>query len=96
MCHHRHFNLSDSPRIFPGPPNNLFPYVAQVAVGLRDKLSVFGGDFETEDGTGCRDYVHVMDLGKEAAWKLDGNNLTLLQRRVMWLPWRIFWVEREG
>ena len=42
----------------------MFPYVAQVAVGLRDKLSVFGGDFETEDGTGCRDYVHVMDLGR--------------------------------
>ena len=43
----------------------MFPYVAQVAVGLRDKLSVFGGDFETEDGTGCRDFVHVMDLGRE-------------------------------
>ena len=53
-----------SARLFPGTPSNLFPYVAQVAVGLREKLSVFGGDFETEDGTGCRDYVHVMDLGR--------------------------------
>ena len=59
--------IAESVRSFPGVPNNLFPYVAQVAVGLRDKLSVFGGDFETEDGTGCRDYVHVMDLGREGA-----------------------------
>ena len=43
----------------------MFPFVAQVAVGMRDKLAVFGGDFETKDGTGCRDYVHVMDLGEE-------------------------------
>ena len=48
-----------------GPPNNLFPFVAQVAVGIRAKLAVFGGDFETKDGTGCRDYVHVMDLGAD-------------------------------
>ena len=39
--------------------------MAQVAVGIRDKLHVFGGDFETKDGTGCRDYVHVMDLGAD-------------------------------
>jgi len=43
-------------------PNNLLPYVAQVAVGRRDKLSVFGGDYDTEDGTGVRDYIHVEDL----------------------------------
>ena len=49
----------------------MFPYVAQVAVGLRDKLSVFGGDFETEDGTGCRDYVHVMDLAQGHVAALD-------------------------
>ena len=36
--------------------------MAQVAVGLREKLNVFGGDFDTKDGTGCRDYVHVVDL----------------------------------
>ncbi|MEH6570437.1 MAG: UDP-glucose 4-epimerase GalE [Halioglobus sp.] len=45
-----------------GPPNNLMPYVAQVAVGRRDKLMVFGGDYPTVDGTGVRDYIHVMDL----------------------------------
>merc|ERR1712181_138327 len=47
-----------------GVPNNLMPYVAQVAVGRREKLSVYGGDFETEDGTGCRDYIHIMDIAK--------------------------------
>jgi len=45
-----------------GVPSNLMPYVAQVAVGRRDVLSVFGSDFDTVDGTGCRDYIHVMDL----------------------------------
>ncbi|MFC0397854.1 UDP-glucose 4-epimerase GalE [Paraburkholderia rhizosphaerae] len=45
-----------------GIPNNLMPYVAQVAVGKRDKLSVFGGDYDTPDGTGVRDYIHVVDL----------------------------------
>ena len=45
-----------------GIPNNLMPFVAQVAVGQRDKLSVFGGDYDTVDGTGVRDYIHVEDL----------------------------------
>ena len=45
-----------------GVPNNLMPYVAQVAVGRRDRLRVFGGDYPTPDGTGVRDYIHVMDL----------------------------------
>lgn len=43
-------------------PNNLFPYVAQVAVGKRPMLSVFGDDYPTDDGTGVRDYIHVVDL----------------------------------
>lgn len=43
-------------------PNNLLPYVAQVAVGLREALSVYGGDYPTPDGTGVRDYIHVCDL----------------------------------
>lgn len=47
-----------------GIPNNLMPYIAQVAVGKRDKLSVFGGDYPTVDGTGVRDYIHVMDLAE--------------------------------
>ena len=54
-----------------GVPNNLMPYIAQVAVGQRTELSVFGGDYPTADGTGVRDYIHVMDLaqGHAAALK---------------------------
>ena len=47
-----------------GIPNNLMPFVAQVAVGRREKLMVFGDDYPTPDGTGVRDYIHVMDLGE--------------------------------
>ena len=47
-----------------GIPNNLMPFVAQVAVGRRERLSVFGGDYETSDGTGERDYIHVVDLAE--------------------------------
>nr|XP_009929397.1 PREDICTED: UDP-glucose 4-epimerase [Opisthocomus hoazin] len=47
-----------------GIPNNLMPYVAQVAVGRREFLSVFGNDYKTDDGTGVRDYIHVVDLAK--------------------------------
>ncbi|MBA6414054.1 UDP-glucose 4-epimerase GalE [Parahaliea sp. F7430] len=47
-----------------GIPNNLVPYIAQVAVGRRETLSVFGGDYPTADGTGVRDYIHVMDLAE--------------------------------
>jgi len=45
-----------------GPPNNLMPYLAQVVVGRRDKLVVYGNDYKTKDGTGVRDYIHIMDL----------------------------------
>lgn len=45
-----------------GIPNNLLPYISQVAVGKLEKLSVFGGDYPTPDGTGVRDYIHVVDL----------------------------------
>ncbi len=45
-----------------GIPNNLMPYITQVAVGKREKLSVFGDDYDTHDGTGVRDYIHVVDL----------------------------------
>ena len=45
-----------------GIPNNLVPYVSQVAIGRRDCLSVYGGDYPTRDGTGVRDYIHVVDL----------------------------------
>ncbi len=45
-------------------PNNLMPFISQVAVGRRDKLSVFGDDYDTPDGTGVRDYIHVVDLAR--------------------------------
>ena len=47
-----------------GIPNNLLPYISQVAIGKRKELSVFGGDYPTPDGTGIRDYIHVVDLAK--------------------------------
>jgi len=47
-----------------GIPNNLVPYVTQVAIGLRPYLSIFGGDYPTKDGTGVRDYLHVVDLAR--------------------------------
>ncbi|MDN6626602.1 MAG: UDP-glucose 4-epimerase GalE [Pisciglobus halotolerans] len=47
-----------------GIPNNLMPYVTQVAVGKRDYLTIFGDDYDTPDGTGVRDYIHVVDLAK--------------------------------
>jgi UDP-glucose 4-epimerase len=45
-----------------GIPNNLMPFISQVAVGKRDFLSIFGADYDTHDGTGVRDYIHVVDL----------------------------------
>lgn len=58
-----------------GVPNNLMPYVAQVAAGWREELSVFGDDYDTPDGTGVRDYIHVMDLAEAhlAALGLTGQ-----------------------
>jgi UDP-glucose 4-epimerase len=54
-----------------GLPNNLLPYVAQVAVGKLDKVRVFGNDYDTEDGTGVRDYIHVVDLARGHVAALD-------------------------
>jgi UDP-glucose 4-epimerase len=45
-----------------GVPNNLMPFIAQVAVGRRERLAIYGDDYPTPDGTGVRDYIHVMDL----------------------------------
>ena len=53
--------LGEDPK---GIPNNLMPYIQQVAVGRREKLSVFGGDYPTRDGSGIRDYIHVVDLAE--------------------------------
>ncbi|GAX25095.1 UDP-glucose 4-epimerase [Fistulifera solaris] len=54
-----------------GIPNNLMPYIAQVCVGRREKLTVFGNDYDTPDGTGVRDYIHVVDLAKGHVAALD-------------------------
>lgn len=56
---HASGQLGELPR---GAPNNLVPFVAQVAAGIRSQVQVFGGDYATPDGTGVRDYIHVMDL----------------------------------
>jgi len=70
ICLLRYFNpigahasgrIGEDPR---GVPNNLMPYITQVAVGRREKLSVYGNDYDTPDGTGVRDYIHVVDLAK--------------------------------
>ena len=58
-----HFSgmIGESPM---GIPNNIFPFITQVAAGIRDKLNIFGNDWPTLDGTGVRDYIHVMDLAE--------------------------------
>jgi UDP-glucose 4-epimerase len=60
--------IGEDPR---GTPNNLVPYVAQVAVGRREYLQVFGNDYATPDGTGVRDYIHVVDLAEGHVKALD-------------------------
>jgi UDP-glucose 4-epimerase len=76
---HESGSIGEDPR---GVPNNLMPYVAQVAVGRRPQLQVFGNDYDTPDGTGVRDYIHVMDLaeGHVAAVShlLDADSSTTL------------------
>lgn len=71
---HESGRIGEDPR---GTPNNLMPYVAQVAIGRRERLQVFGQDYDTPDGTGVRDYIHVCDLaeGHVAALRflLDGQ-----------------------
>src|SRR5438552_2905164 len=71
---HESGRIGEDPR---GTPNNLMPYIAQVAVGQRARLQVFGNDYDTPDGTGVRDYIHVLDLaeGHVAALRhlLDGS-----------------------
>ena len=70
--------IGEDPR---GTPNNLMPYISQVAVGKRPRLQVFGNDYDTPDGTGVRDYIHVTDLaeGHVAALRylLDGGGRSL-------------------
>ncbi len=56
---HKSGRIGEDPQ---GIPNNLMPYITQVAVGRREKLSIYGNDYDTVDGTGVRDYIHVVDL----------------------------------
>ncbi|MDE6531577.1 MAG: UDP-glucose 4-epimerase GalE [Lachnospiraceae bacterium] len=58
---HKSGRIGENPN---GIPNNLMPYITQVAVGKRERLGVFGNDYDTPDGTGVRDYIHVVDLAK--------------------------------
>ena len=58
---HKSGRIGEDPR---GIPNNLMPYITQVAIGRREFLSVYGDDYDTPDGTGVRDYIHVVDLAK--------------------------------
>ena len=58
---HKSGMIGEDPR---GIPNNLMPYITQVAIGRREQLSVFGDDYDTPDGTGVRDYIHVVDLAR--------------------------------
>ncbi len=65
---HRSGLIGESPN---GIPNNLMPYLSQVAIGKLEKLSVFGDDYATRDGTGVRDYIHVVDLAQGHVKALD-------------------------
>ena len=58
---HNSGRIGEDPR---GIPNNLMPYISQVAIGRREYLSIYGNDYDTHDGTGVRDYIHVLDLAK--------------------------------
>ena len=58
-----------------GVPNNLMPYIAQVADGRRDHLNIFGNDYDTSDGTGARDYIHVVDLALAHIGALNQSKL---------------------
>lgn len=77
ICILRYFNpigAHESGRIGENPngiPNNLMPYITQVAEGKREYLTVFGNDYDTHDGTGVRDYIHVVDLAKGHLKALD-------------------------
>lgn len=60
------------------PFSNLMPFMAQVAIGHKPQLTIFGGDYNTEDGTGIRDYIHIMDLANghvSALTKLQNSHL---------------------
>ena len=67
-----------------GIPNNLMPYIAQVADGRREHLNIFGNDYETADGTGARDYIHVVDLALAHISALNQNKLDKFEDIKYW------------
>ncbi|WOE30913.1 MULTISPECIES: UDP-glucose 4-epimerase GalE [unclassified Acinetobacter] len=75
---HKSGKIGEDPQ---GIPNNLMPYVTQVAVGRREKLTIFGNDYDTIDGTGVRDYIHVVDLANAHLCALQ-NRLTTVGCRA--------------
>lgn len=66
-----------------GMPNNLMPFIAQVAVGKREYLSVFGDDYDTHDGTGVRDYIHVVDLATAHVKAIDYLNKPITNNQLL-------------
>lgn len=75
---HKSGLIGENPR---GIPNNLMPYITQVALGKRECLSIFGNNYPTKDGTGVRDYIHVVDLAKghiKALEKIEGDRGVLI------------------
>ena len=67
---HKSGEIGEDPQ---GIPNNLMPFITQVAVGKREKLSIYGDDYDTVDGTGVRDYIHVVDLAKAHLCALENR-----------------------
>ena len=69
---HKSGLIGDNPK---GIPNNIMPYISQIAVGALEKLKVFGDDYATDDGTGVRDYIHVIDLARGHIKAIEANGL---------------------
>ena len=80
---HESGDIGEDPR---GIPNNLMPYITQVAVGRREFLSVYGNDYDTHDGTGVRDYIHVVDLAKGMLQPLSMLTNTRAVKYSIWAP----------
>lgn len=72
-----------------GIPNNLMPFICQTAAGVRDKLSIFGNDYPTPDGTCVRDYIHVMDLADGHVKALEYAMVIRAPRSSTWAPARV-------
>ncbi|KAJ7333762.1 hypothetical protein OS493_015853 [Desmophyllum pertusum] len=98
---HKSGKIGEDPQ---GIPNNLMPYILQVAVGRRPYLNVFGDDYDTTDGTGVRDYIHVVDLalGHVVALKKCEENCGCkiynlgTGRDILFLKWRLLLKRHQG